>query len=81
MLLLIFLIFFAKTCTFIGLDKSGYQVNIFLISPRKHMLWLLSRSSSETDSSASSGSIYLFIIQNPLASIIWMLYAHGVLVV
>ena len=25
--------------TSIGLDKSGYQVNIFLISPRKHMLW------------------------------------------
>ena len=24
---------------FIGLDKSGYQVHIFLISPRKHMLW------------------------------------------
>ena len=23
----------------IGLDKSGYQVNIFLISPQKHMLW------------------------------------------
>ena len=28
----------------IGLDKSGYQVNIFLISPRKHMLWVLIRS-------------------------------------
>ena len=26
---------------FIGLDKSGYQVNSFLISPRKHMLWVL----------------------------------------
>ena len=24
---------------YIGLDKSGYQVYIFLISPRKHMLW------------------------------------------
>ena len=23
----------------IGLDKSGYQVNIFLISPQKHRLW------------------------------------------
>ena len=23
----------------IGLDKGGYPVNIFLISPRKHMLW------------------------------------------
>ena len=23
----------------IGLDKGGYLVNIFLISPRKHMLW------------------------------------------
>ena len=28
-------------CTDIGLDKSGYQVNIFLISPRKHTLWVL----------------------------------------
>ena len=26
---------------FIGLDKIGYQVNIFLISPQKHMLWVL----------------------------------------
>ena len=24
----------------IGLDKSGYQVNSFLISRRKHMLWV-----------------------------------------
>ena len=23
----------------IGLDKGGYPVNIFFISPRKHMLW------------------------------------------
>ena len=23
----------------IGLDKSGYSVNIFLISSQKHMLW------------------------------------------
>ena len=30
----------------IGLDKSGYQVNIFLISPRKYMLWVLIRSAS-----------------------------------
>ena len=30
----------------IGLDKSGYQMNIFLISPRKHMLWVLIRSIS-----------------------------------
>ena len=29
---------------FIDLDKSGYQVNIFLISPQKHMLWVLIRS-------------------------------------
>ena len=28
----------------IGLDKRGYQVNIFLISPQKHMLWVLIRS-------------------------------------
>ena len=30
----------------IGLDKSGYQVNIFLISRRKHMLLVLIRSAS-----------------------------------
>ena len=30
----------------IGLDKGGYLVNIFLISPRKHMLWVLIRSAS-----------------------------------
>ena len=28
----------------IGPDKSGYQVNIFLNSQRKHMLWILIRS-------------------------------------
>ena len=30
----------------IGLDKNGYQVNSFLISPRKRMLWVLIRSTS-----------------------------------
>ena len=35
---------FNHTC--IGLDKSGYQVNIFLISPQKHMLWVFIRSAS-----------------------------------
>ena len=30
----------------IGLDKGGCPVNIFLISPRKHMLWVLIRSAS-----------------------------------
>ena len=30
----------------IGLDNSGYQVNSFLISQRKHMLWVLIRSAS-----------------------------------
>ena len=29
-----------------GLDKSGYQVNTFLISPWKHMLWVVIRSTS-----------------------------------
>ena len=29
-----------------GLDKSGYQVNSFLISWQKHMLWVLIRSTS-----------------------------------
>ena len=31
---------------FIGLDKSGNQVNSFLINGRKHMLWVLIRSAS-----------------------------------
>ena len=30
----------------IGPDKSGYQVNNFLISPRKYMLWVLIRRAS-----------------------------------
>ena len=30
----------------IGLDENGYQVNIFLISPQKHMLWVLIGSAS-----------------------------------
>ena len=30
----------------IGLDKSGYRINIFLISPRKQMLWVFIRSAS-----------------------------------
>ena len=30
----------------ICLDKSGYQVNIFLISPLKYILWVLIRSAS-----------------------------------
>ena len=30
----------------ICLDKSGYQVSIFLFCPRKHMLWVLIRSAS-----------------------------------
>ena len=28
----------------IGLDKGGHLVNIFLLSPRKYMLWVLIRS-------------------------------------
>ena len=28
----------------IGLGKSGYQVKSFLISPGKHMLWVLIKS-------------------------------------
>ena len=32
----------------IGLDKRGYQVNIFLVSPQKHMLWVLIRSASSS---------------------------------
>ena len=34
---------------FIGLDKSGYQVNKFLFSQRKHMLWVLIRSASANE--------------------------------
>ena len=30
----------------IGQDKSGYQVDIILISLQKHMLWVLIRSAS-----------------------------------
>ena len=30
----------------IGLDKSGYKVNIFLICLQKHMLWVYIRSAS-----------------------------------
>ena len=30
----------------IGLDKSGYQVNIFVISPQKHILSVLINSAS-----------------------------------
>ena len=35
-----------KIACIIGLDKSGYQVDIFLISPRNHMLWVLIRNAS-----------------------------------
>ena len=31
----------------IGLDTSEYQVNAFLIYPRKHMLWVLIRSAPQ----------------------------------
>ena len=31
----------------IGLGKSGDQVNIFLITPQKHLLWVSSRSLAE----------------------------------
>ena len=42
-----FFFFFFFYCILIkGLDKSGYQVNIFLISAQKHMLWVLIRSAS-----------------------------------
>ena len=36
--------FFAHFC--IATDKRGYPHNIFLISPQKHMLWVLIRSAS-----------------------------------
>ena len=38
--------FSIKTCCGIGLAKSGYQVNNFLISQRNHMLLVLIRSAS-----------------------------------
>ena len=31
----------------IALDKSGYRDDIFLISPQKHMLWVIIRSASQ----------------------------------
>ena len=31
---------------FIALDKRAFQINIFLISPQKFMLWVLIRSAS-----------------------------------
>ena len=34
----------ASEAAYKGLDKSGYQMNTFLISPQKHMLWVLIRS-------------------------------------
>ena len=33
--------FFNKNIDIIGLDKDGYQVNIFLISPWKHIVGTL----------------------------------------
>ena len=38
----------------IGLDKAGDPVNIFLISPRKHMLWVLIGSASPPRRGASN---------------------------
>ena len=35
---------FVSPCLYSSLDKSGYQVNSFLVSRRKHMLWVLIRS-------------------------------------
>ena len=32
-----------QTVRMVGLNKSGYQVNSFIISPQKHMLWVLIR--------------------------------------
>ena len=37
---------FIITLPSIGIDKRGYQVNSFLISPWKHTLWVLIRSAS-----------------------------------
>ena len=37
--------YFMLQCYSIGLGKSGYQVNIFLISAPKHMLWVLLEAS------------------------------------
>ena len=38
------LITYTMEVSCIGLDKSGYQVNSFLISQEKHMVWVLIRS-------------------------------------
>ena len=39
-----FVFLFLDCHSVIGLDKGGYPVNIFIISPQKHMLWVLIRS-------------------------------------
>ena len=55
--------------TVIGLDKSGYKVNIFLISPQKHMLWVLVRSAS-VDKSGYKVNIFLI---SPQKHMLWVL--------
>ena len=40
------LIFYSIQSRCIATDKRGYPHNIFLISPRKNMLWVLIRSAS-----------------------------------
>ena len=49
---------------YIGLDKSGYQVNIFYISPQKHMLWVLIRSTSHGEIRKISGKALLMSTHN-----------------
>ena len=50
----------------IGLDKSGYQVNTFLISRQKHMLWVLIRSASENICCGTSNEYpqHMFSLRN-----------------
>ena len=46
----------------IGLDKGGYPINIFLISPRKCMLWVLIRSASALNHDKNL-QIYFFCVK------------------
>ena len=47
----------------IGLDKGGYPV-IFLISPRKHMLWVLIRSASARRGASNEYPQHMFSWRN-----------------
>ena len=43
----------------VGLDKSGYQVNIFLISSQNQMLWLGPNTCIHWTSNYSTGIVFI----------------------